>query len=156
MYLNYSFFYFVCFIGKDEELKKVLQDLGRTQDIEKLLKIRKENMTQTNTKKDWAELFSIRSNRKALFIVVIINILQHCSGVMAVLVFSAAIFDLAGSSIKSNIAMVIIGCCQLLGSTITPFFIENTGRKIILIISSAICSLSMVSILDNAARAVVL
>lgn len=106
-------------------------------------------MKGSNTKRDWMELFSIRSNRKSLFIVITLNVLQHCSGVMAIIFFSAAIFDKAGSSIPSHISMVIIGCCQLLGSTITPFFIESTGRKKILIISSAISSLSMVSELEQ-------
>lgn len=115
--------------------------------MDKFLKMGKE-MKGSNTQKEWMELFSIRSNRKSLFIVITLNVLQHCSGVMAVIFFSAAIFDKAGSSIPSHIAMVIIGCCQLLGSTITPFFIESTGRKKILIISSAIASLSMVSLLD--------
>ncbi|XP_045780669.1 facilitated trehalose transporter Tret1-like [Maniola jurtina] len=128
--------------GQDKELIKVLQDLGRPQDAEKLLKMRKE-MIETNTKKEWMDLFSVKSNRKALFIVVVINVLQHGSGVMAMLFFSAAIFEMAGSSIPPNIAMVIIGCCQLMGSTVTPFFVETTGRKRILIISSAMCSLSM-------------
>ncbi|CAH2266501.1 jg23628 [Pararge aegeria aegeria] len=129
--------------GRDEELKKVLQDLDRLGDINELLEM-KNHGTVTNTKREWKELFTIRSNRKALFIVVIINIFQNGSGIMAVVFFSAAIFDMAGSSIKSNLAMIIIGCFQLLGSTVTPFFIERTGRKRILIMSSALCSLSMI------------
>ncbi|CAH2266507.1 facilitated trehalose transporter Tret1-like [Pararge aegeria] len=128
--------------GNEKELTKVLEDLGRSQDAERLLNMGKE-ITNTNTKTEWKELFYVKSNRKALFIAVIINVLQHGSGVMAVIFFSAAIFDMAGSSLKSHLAMILIGCCQLLGSTITPFFIESTGRKRILITSSAICSLSM-------------
>ncbi|CAH2266503.1 jg23629 [Pararge aegeria aegeria] len=128
--------------GREQEMTKVLEDLGRSQDVDKLLK-KKEEFSNTNTKREWIELFSIRSNRKALFIVGVINILQHTSGVLAVVFFSAAIFDMAGSSIESHLAMIIIGCFQLLGSVVTPFFIEGTGRKRILAISSAICSLSM-------------
>ncbi|XP_061380085.1 facilitated trehalose transporter Tret1-like isoform X2 [Danaus plexippus] len=39
--------------------------------------------------------------------------------------------------------MIIIGCFQLMGSTVTPIFIEKIGRKVILMISCAICCLSM-------------
>lgn len=109
-----------------------------------MIEMRKE-LTETSTKKDWMELFSVKSNRKALFIVVVINCLQHGSGVMAILFFSASIFEMVGSSIDGNISLIIIMCCQLMGSTVTPFFIESTGRKKILIISSSICCLSMVS-----------
>ncbi|XP_069363070.1 facilitated trehalose transporter Tret1-like [Maniola hyperantus] len=134
--------FFYALQGKDEDAVRVMEDLGRSQDVDELLKIKKE-LAETNTKKGWIELFSSKSNRKALFIVIVINVLQHSSGVMAVVFFSASIFDMAGSSVDSNLAMVIIGCCQLVGSVVTPFFIESTGRKIILIISSAVCSLSM-------------
>lgn len=109
-----------------------------------MIEMRKQ-LTETSTKKDWMELFSVKSNRKALFIVIVINCLQHGSGVMAILFFSASIFDMVGSSIDGNISLIIIMCCQLMGSTVTPFFIESTGRKKILIISSSICCLSMVS-----------
>ncbi|XP_045780672.1 facilitated trehalose transporter Tret1-like isoform X2 [Maniola jurtina] len=128
--------------GRDDDLKKVLQDLGRLEEVDKMLKI-KNDLNETNTKKEWVELFSLKSNRKALFIVVTINVLQHCSGVLAVMFFSASIFEMAGSSIESNIAMIIIICFQILGSIITPFFIESTGRRRILLMSTAICSFSM-------------
>ncbi|XP_023946829.2 facilitated trehalose transporter Tret1-like [Bicyclus anynana] len=130
--------------GKRKEMIAVLEDLGRPNDAEKIVS-EADDLTETNTStiKDWKELFMVRSNRKALFIVVIINVLQHGSGVMAVLFFSAAIFDMAGSNIDSNVAMIIIGCCQLMGSAVTPLFIESTGRKNILIISSSVCTISM-------------
>ncbi|XP_045780679.1 facilitated trehalose transporter Tret1-like isoform X2 [Maniola jurtina] len=128
--------------GRDDDLKKVLQDLGRLEEVDKMLKM-KNDLNETNTKKEWVELFSLKSNRKALYIVVTINVLQHCSGVLAVMFFSASIFEMAGSSIESNIAMIIIICFQILGSIITPFFIESTGRRRILLMSTAICSFSM-------------
>ncbi|XP_069363064.1 facilitated trehalose transporter Tret1-like [Maniola hyperantus] len=128
--------------GKDKELIKVLTDLDRLEDKDKLLENKKE-ITGTNTKKEWIELISVKSNRKSLFIVVVINVLQHCSGVLGIVFFSAAIFDMAGSSISSNISMIVIGCFQLSGSSLTPFFIERAGRRVILIMSSALCSLSM-------------
>ncbi|XP_034837075.2 facilitated trehalose transporter Tret1-like [Maniola hyperantus] len=129
---------------RDEELRKVLQDLGRFEDIDETLKTKKElNSSKSSTIREWIELFTVRSNRKALFIVVIINILQHCSGILPVVFFSAAIFDMAGSSIESGLAMIIVVCFQLSGSIVTPFFIESVGRKKILIMSCALCSLSM-------------
>nr|XP_034837074.1 facilitated trehalose transporter Tret1-like [Maniola hyperantus] len=128
--------------GRDDDLKKLLQDLGRLEEVDKMLKM-KHDLNETDTKKEWMELFSLKSNRKALLIVFTINILQHCSGVLAVLFFSASIFEMAGSSIESHIAMIIIISFQILGSIITPFFIESTGRRKILLLSTAICSLSM-------------
>lgn len=135
---------FIYFLGKDDKAIEVLQDLGRPEDVANLIDAKKEFIETTN-KQDWKELFSIRSNRRALFICLIINILQNCSGLLSVIYFSATIFEMAGSSINSNVSMVIIVGFQLTGSIITPFFIERTGRKKILLISCASCCLSMVS-----------
>lgn len=134
------------FTGKDEEVTKVLAYLDRLGDKAELLQMKKE-LSGTNTKKEWIDLFKDKSNRKALFIVGVINILQHSSGVLAVIFFSASIFDMAGSSIDSNVSMIIISFFQLSGSTVTPIFIERIGRKRILAMSCALCSLSMVIIL---------
>ncbi|XP_052744834.1 facilitated trehalose transporter Tret1-like [Bicyclus anynana] len=50
---------------------------------------------------------------------------------------------MAGSSIPAHLSMIIIGCFQLIGSTVTPFFVEGSGRRKILMLSCATCSLSM-------------
>lgn len=94
---------------------------------------------------DWRELFTLKTNRRALFIVVTINILQHGSGVMAVFFFSASIFEMAGSSISASVSMIIIGGFELFGSIVSSFFIERLGRRTLLIISTIICAISMVS-----------
>ncbi|XP_032523397.2 facilitated trehalose transporter Tret1-like isoform X2 [Danaus plexippus] len=126
----------------DNAVEKILRDLDRLEDLEKFISSKKDYKT-ISSKKDWEDLFTIKSNRKALFRVMSINILQHCSGVMAVVFFSSTIFEIAESKIEGNTAMIIIGGCQLLGSGFTPFVIEKVGRKPILMISCVICSITM-------------
>nr|XP_032523396.1 facilitated trehalose transporter Tret1-like [Danaus plexippus plexippus] len=128
--------------GNDNVVKKILADLDRLDDLEKIIASKEDSRTISN-RKDWKDLFTIKSNRKALFRVMSINILQHCSGVMAVIFFSSTIFELAGSKIDGNIGMLIISGFQLLGSTVAPVFIEKIGRKIVLMISCVICSAAM-------------
>lgn len=111
---------------------------------DKLLETRNE-FTSTNDKTDWIELFTLRTNRKALLIVIVINVLQELSGAMAILFFSGSIFEMSGSSIHSNIAMIIIGFIELFGSILSPVLISKTGTKKLLLISTAMCSLTMVS-----------
>ncbi|CAH2215609.1 jg12359, partial [Pararge aegeria aegeria] len=127
--------------GNNAKAEEVLRDLGRPEDVEKLFEAKM--FTETTNKQDWQELFSIRSNRKAFVIAVVINVLQNCSGLLAVIFFSASIFEMAGTTIKSDISMIIIVGFQLLGSVLTPFFIERTGRKSILLVSCAACCISM-------------
>ncbi|XP_050357619.1 facilitated trehalose transporter Tret1-like isoform X1 [Nymphalis io] len=126
----------------EDEAKAKLKDLGREGDIDNILQSKIEYINSTN-KKDWIELVTLRSNRRALLIVVVINILQHGSGIFAVISFSGSIFEMSGSSIGSDISMLIIGFFQLIGSTTAPFFVEKNGRKSLLVVSTIICSLSM-------------
>ncbi|XP_061380079.1 facilitated trehalose transporter Tret1-like [Danaus plexippus] len=128
--------------GDDNAVKKTLQDLDRLDDLEKLIAAKQDYRTISNIK-DWRDLFTLRNNRKALFRLTSINIFQQCSGVMAIMFFFPRIFELSGSKIEGNLGMIIIGCFQLMGSTVTPIFIEKIGRKVILTMSCAICSLSM-------------
>ncbi|XP_047539579.1 facilitated trehalose transporter Tret1-like [Vanessa atalanta] len=64
---------------------------------------------------------------------------------MAVLFFSGDIFEMVGSSVNSNIAMIIIGVFQLCGSLLASVFIEKQGRKTLLLISTVVCSITMVN-----------
>ncbi|CAH2096882.1 unnamed protein product [Euphydryas editha] len=134
----------IFYVLKDDEqaLDKVLQVLGRSDEKKKMFEARNEFKSH-NTRIDVIELFTVKANKRALFVVIIINVLQQCSGVMVVVFFSASIFEMAGSSIRSDVGMIVIGCFQLLGSTIAPFFVERLGRKTLLIISTIICSVSM-------------
>ncbi|XP_045780668.1 facilitated trehalose transporter Tret1-like [Maniola jurtina] len=128
--------------GKDAAVIKTLHDLGRSEDIYKMLAAKKEFKNNT-AKKDWIELFSLKGNRKALSIVLTMSVFQHCSGVMAVVFFAGTIFKMSGSTIEANISMLIIAAFQMIGSFIGPFMVERSGRKVLLIVSSCICSLGM-------------
>ena len=110
---------------------------------EKLLETKKA-YTSTSDKMDWIELFTLRTNRKALLVAIIINILQQCSGGLAVIFFSGSIFEIAESSINSNNAMITIGSVQLIGSVLSPILVNKLGIKKLLFLSIAVCCISMV------------
>ncbi|CAH0721245.1 unnamed protein product, partial [Brenthis ino] len=132
------------FVLKDKEDKAInnLLKLGRMDERDKLLDTKKE-FKSTNDKMDWIELFKLRTNKKALFAVIILNTLQQFSGGLAILFFSASIFEMAGSMINSNISMIAIGCIQLIGSILSPILISRTGTKKLLLISTFVCSVTM-------------
>ncbi|CAH0721250.1 unnamed protein product, partial [Brenthis ino] len=128
--------------GEDGSVRKVLEDLGRSNDIDEMIVSKKEYISST-AKKDWKELFTDANNRKALTILIVGNIFMQCSGIIAIVVFSGTIFSMAGSTLNSNVAMIIICSCELTGSMLVPFMIEKCGRKILMKISCILCSLSM-------------
>ncbi|XP_046973078.1 facilitated trehalose transporter Tret1-like [Vanessa cardui] len=126
----------------EDKARDNLKDLGREDDIDNILHSKIEYINSTN-KKDWIELFTLRTNKRSLLIVIVMNILQHGSGIFAVISFSGSIFEMAGSSVGSDVSMIILGIFQLIGSGTAPFFVEKNGRKILLVVSSIMCCLSM-------------
>lgn len=68
---------------------------------------------------------------------------QNFSGIDAVLFYSETIFKKAGSSLNSAIATIVIGLVMLVSSCITPFFVDSTGRKGLLLISAAGMAVSL-------------
>lgn len=90
-------------------------------------------------------MYRVKSNRKALFLLVTLNILQQMSGFYSMILFATNIFDMSGSSMESHISTIILGVTQLVSSLAAPFFIENVGRRPLLLISTAISTLSLVS-----------
>jgi MFS family permease len=68
---------------------------------------------------------------------------QNTTGIDAVLFYSETIFLKASSSVDSAIATIIIGVVMLVSSFITPFFVDSSGRKVLLIVSATGMSLSL-------------
>ncbi|XP_052744839.1 facilitated trehalose transporter Tret1-like [Bicyclus anynana] len=134
----------VYYAMKNEDVKtaKTLHLLGRSSDVQKILETYS-NKKKASSLKDWIEIFTIKSNRWSLFITFMLGALQQLSGVAVVLFFATTIFELAGSSIRSDIATIIIGVTRLVSSLIAPLFIERSGRKILLLCSMMACALSL-------------
>lgn len=133
------------FSDKDITATKTLNLLGRSTDVEKVLETFASKKTEASNKiKDWIEIFTIKSNRMSLFITFTLGAFQQTSGVAVVLFFATTIFNLAGSSIRSDLATILIGVTRLVSGLIAPAFVERSGRKILLLISMAACAVSLV------------
>lgn len=68
---------------------------------------------------------------------------QNFSGIDAVLFYSETIFEKAGSSLNAAVATIIIGVVMLVSSCISPFFVDRSGRKSLLLISAAGMAISL-------------
>lgn len=68
--------------------------------------------------------------RKALTIGLFLLILKQFSGLSVMVVYAAQIFAAAGSSVKPNVAAIVIGVVQLLGTYISVLLVDRAGRKV--------------------------
>lgn len=133
-------------LGKEDEAKRILRELGRSKDIDTELKAMMEINKEDSADRKWSQLFCIKSNRNSLLITVTLLSLNQAGGIMSVLYFSTMIFKNAASSVDPDVATIILGGTQCAGSIVTPFFINRCGRRILLLVSSSCCSLFLVSV----------
>ncbi|XAR73864.1 hypothetical protein NMG60_11007977 [Bertholletia excelsa] len=69
-------------------------------------------------------------------------VLQQLSGINAVMFYSTNIFESAGVK-SSNFAAFGVGAIQVIATLVTTWLIDNAGRKLLLIISSTIMTVSL-------------
>ncbi|KAJ8709797.1 hypothetical protein PYW08_009801 [Mythimna loreyi] len=135
---------FLVMKGKKEEAMATLSSLGRQGDIDEVV-------TQADDKPkpkiaQLTEMFTVKSNRKATFIILSLNILGQFSGMMIVIAFVSVIFEMTGSNIEAHISTIIVGVTQVFSSIIAPLVVDRIGRRLLLLLSFAGCSLSLFSL----------
>lgn len=88
------------------------------------------------------ELFQKPNLRKALILSVGLVAFQQLSGINIVLFCAQSIFDEAAGAIEPEIAAIIISAVQVGSSLMTPFFVEKSGKRFLLIMSGLLMGLS--------------
>ncbi|XP_047035819.1 facilitated trehalose transporter Tret1-like [Helicoverpa zea] len=130
--------------GKETETKSTLRLLGRLDDLENVFEsVQDLEPNDGHSWKSWVKIFTVKSNRRSLIITFSLLTLQQMSGVAAVLFFVTTIFQLAGSSIRPDLATILVGATRLLSSLIAPTLVERAGRRILLLTSTAFCAVSL-------------
>ena len=99
-----------------------------------------ETGAQKGTFKD---VFRTAGNRKALLISVLLLAFQQLSGNTAVLFNTQSIFDAANTGTDSAVSAIIVGAVQVLASALTPLLADRLGRRLILLVCSAIMCIAL-------------
>ncbi|XP_030025807.1 facilitated trehalose transporter Tret1 [Manduca sexta] len=130
--------------GKENEAKQTLLELGREDEVDDILLTKLNVLWLWPVGNEWMEIFTNKTNRKALFITLSLYILQQMSGVISMIFFCTLIFGYNRNiMVGSYVAAVVLGITQIVGSSITPFFYERYGRRSLLLWSTGSCSVCM-------------
>ncbi|CAH0597652.1 unnamed protein product [Chrysodeixis includens] len=132
-------------VGKSDEAAATLISLGRENDVDTVLATANEKETKNNLSL-FTDMYRVKANRMALFLLITLNVLQQMSGFYSMILFATNIFDMSGSSMESHISTIILGVTQLVSSLAAPFFIENVGRRPLLLMSTAISTISLTTL----------
>lgn len=128
--------YYLIMKGKIEEARKSLQFLRRMNNVDaELNKLTSDVERQLSEPGTFKNVFTIRSNLKALLIMFGLRSAQQFSGVSAFGLNTHTIFMQAGGDISANMSVIIYTITQILFTFGGSFFIDKFGRKPILLIS---------------------
>lgn len=77
----------------------------------------------------WSDL-TTGLGRKALTIGIVLAALNQFCGCFAMLNYTANIFKEAGSNMSPNLAAILVGVIQLVGSYAATVLVDRAGRKV--------------------------
>ncbi len=117
--------------NRDQEAESIFARIGE-RDAVKL--IREEHQLSKNSAKD--NVFNRKYN-KPVFFAILLAMFNQLSGINAILYYAPRIFQMAGfDKMHSYLQPVYIGAANLLFTLLALLFIDNFGRKTLLIIGS--------------------
>lgn len=140
--------YYLLGKGKHEAAKKSLTRLRGTEDVDKeLQEISQAVERQRSERGRPQDLILIKSNRRALLIMTVLNCAQHFSSISVILMNLHSILEAADSVyMNSNTAAIIFSVVMLVSASISSVNLDRYGRKFLLITSSLLTGLSLLVI----------
>ncbi|KAJ8971776.1 hypothetical protein NQ317_004340 [Molorchus minor] len=138
--------YYLLLKDKPKEARKSLEYFRSDSNVDKELKdIADAIENQKADKARFQDLFMVKSNRKGILIMAVLNSGQHLCAYTVILMNLHLILEAAGSIyIESSIAAIIYAAIMLFAATFASFQIDRFGRKALLIfstVSTGICLL---------------
>ncbi|KAG5875056.1 hypothetical protein JTB14_026187 [Gonioctena quinquepunctata] len=128
--------YYYVMKGKQNEAKKSLQIFRGLQDVDSdLNRISHAIKTQMSNTGKCLDLITVKSNRKAVYVMMVVRAAQQLSGTTAIAFYTQPIFIESGNGISSEVATIIYFSVQLVLSIFSSSIVDIAGRRPLLIIS---------------------
>lgn len=128
--------------GREEEAKAILEKIYSPEDVETEIQDLKDSIEQElkevgNTERNLVKLLKTRTVRRGLLAGVGLQVFQQFVGINTVMYYSPTIVQLAGfaSNQTALLLSLVTSGLNALGSIVSIYFIDRTGRKKLLVIS---------------------
>ena len=136
--------YYLLLKNNKEGARRSLQRLRATMDVEKELEeISTAIERQKKERGRPIDLILVKSNRKAILIMTVLNGAQHFSSISVMLMNIHSILEDAASMLTPSTAAIIFSGLMLLAAFISACLIDKAGRKILLTSSSILTGISL-------------
>lgn len=138
--------YYLLSKSKRTEALKSLKRLRNADDVEEEFKQLVDAVNrQTAEEKSFIGLFTSKSNRKALGILLFLRTAQMMSGVSVITMNVHMIFKQAGGTFSPEISALIYGVMMFISCFCTAGFVDKYGRKPMMVLSCAVTALILTS-----------
>lgn len=135
--------YYLIMKGKHEKAKRSLHIFSGNSDVDlELSKLIRTVQEENACKGSHFELFTIKSNRKALYIIMGVRFAQQFSGIIAIMFYVQIIFREVGNC-TPEVASIIYFSLQVLFSSIFSCIADKIDRLVFLTISLVGCFISL-------------
>ncbi|CAG9837750.1 unnamed protein product [Diabrotica balteata] len=140
--------YYLISKGKEEEAKKALQFFKPYQDIEKEVTSITEMLVKQNiTKVHPQDLILVKSNRKAITIMTVLNTGQHLCAYTVILMNLHLILAAAGSIyMDSSLTAIIFATIMLVSVTFASLQVDKYGRRMLIMVSAIVSGLCLLAL----------
>lgn len=140
--------YYLLYKNRPDEAKEALKRLRRKDDVETEFKSIGAAIERQKTEKGrfW-DLFLVKSNRKALITVFVLNSSQHMSSISVMLMNLHSILTEAGSYyVASSTGAIIFSATMFCSAMSASLAIDNFGRRVLLCCSGVMAGLCLLTI----------
>ncbi|KAG5895870.1 hypothetical protein JTB14_012254 [Gonioctena quinquepunctata] len=140
--------YFLMYKNRTEDAKKSLEYFKPYSDIEKEMSEISEALERQKADKGrFQDLLLVKSNRKAIVIMTVLNTGQHLCGYTVILMNLHIILEAAGSIyMESSHAAILFAGIMLISTLFSSMRVDRYGRKVLLIISSIVSGLCLLTL----------
>lgn len=132
--------------GKYKEAEASLNKLRKDDhcaNLKELALMRETVEEYSNTGSSISDLLKNRTFKKGLTITASLMALQQSIGVTIIFCYMETIFIDSGSKFSSSHSTIIVGVIQMIVVSFSALLVDKWGRKVLLVISCAGCSISM-------------
>lgn len=129
--------YFLLKKKKPEQARNSLMKLRNGKDIEEEFREIEEAVDrQEKEKGKFMDLFTVKSNLKAITIMTVLNAAQHLSSISVIVMNLHTILTEAGAVFSPNSVSIYFSVLMLLAASFSGLTVDKTGRKVLLVSSS--------------------
>ncbi|MFO8128896.1 MAG: sugar porter family MFS transporter [Bacteroidales bacterium] len=135
----------LCKAGKNEEAFVTLRKIGNEVFAMETMREIRQSLESKAEKVQWNSLFSKRL-RFIMLIGFAIAFFQQITGINAIMYYAPTIFEQAGGGTESSfLQAIIVGFTNLVFTILALYLIDRLGRKMLLMIGTALMAIALVS-----------